>query len=591
MNSRVGLKSSVLAIVPFWLVLLQQTSMGEPVRWNQHPDGRPHWYEYVHLDGDQNWYTCRTQAQRLGGDLATITSPQENAFITALLDAEPGPVTAWLGGFQAPAQPPPAANWHWITGEPWAYINWYTGEPNDAEGGQEDGLAIWGGPGVGPNRGFWNDARRDGWNARNYGFVVEYVGDCNNNDIPDGRELITRPIDDLQWVKDPSNPVIPGYAIYTGWYYAPHVLLDGGVYRMWLTWGTNLAYSTSTDGLTWTTPVVTGPPKYTYQFDSPFVIKDGSTYKMWYDADSGSGQLCSGWFEYAESVDGTTWVRHPSRILECTPGGIDARGMSRPRVVKDGSNSYRMFYTAIPSFTGPGVVARASSSDGVNWVKEGVVLAGDGSGFDAGGVYVDDVVLSDGVFYLLYGGRVTAASEPTVLGLAWSTDGLNFKRLSEPFLPLGGLGEFDDGSTANGSSLLRVDDEYWLWYSGMGTHGSFQYIWSIGLARASTLPVADDSDGDGVLDECDNCPTLSNADQADADGDGIGDACDNCPTVSNPDQSDIDHDGIGDACDVVPVPTVSEWGLAVLTLLGCTAGTILFGVRARKGVHLSADAV
>jgi cysteine-rich repeat protein len=35
----------------------------------------------------------------------------------------------------------------------------------------------------------------------------------------------------------------------------------------------------------------------------------------------------------------------------------------------------------------------------------------------------------------------------------------------------------------------------------------------------------------------------------DTDGDGVIDCQDNCPTVSNPDQSDIDGDGIGDRCD------------------------------------------
>jgi YD repeat-containing protein len=74
-----------------------------------------------------------------------------------------------------------------------------------------------------------------------------------------------------------------------------------------------------------------------------------------------------------------------------------------------------------------------------------------------------------------------------------------------------------------------------------------------------------DTDGDGIPDASDNCPTVSNPDQQDTDGDGIGDACDpdidndnifnpsdNCPTVYNPDQLDSDGDGIGDACDPCP---------------------------------------
>ena len=35
----------------------------------------------------------------------------------------------------------------------------------------------------------------------------------------------------------------------------------------------------------------------------------------------------------------------------------------------------------------------------------------------------------------------------------------------------------------------------------------------------------------------------------DSDGDGINDDLDNCPTVSNPDQKDTDKDGVGDACE------------------------------------------
>ncbi len=61
-----------------------------------------------------------------------------------------------------------------------------------------------------------------------------------------------------------------------------------------------------------------------------------------------------------------------------------------------------------------------------------------------------------------------------------------------------------------------------------------------------------DSDIDGIGDVCDNCPDAPNFDQADSDGDGIGNRCDNCPDVSNPDQADSDGDFIGDACDNCP---------------------------------------
>ncbi|MBN2454177.1 thrombospondin type 3 repeat-containing protein [Candidatus Woesearchaeota archaeon] len=65
--------------------------------------------------------------------------------------------------------------------------------------------------------------------------------------------------------------------------------------------------------------------------------------------------------------------------------------------------------------------------------------------------------------------------------------------------------------------------------------------------------VPGDADGDGILDENDNCPLDSNADQADTDSDGadgVGDVCDNCPLDSNADQADTDSDGIGDVCDI-----------------------------------------
>ena len=62
-----------------------------------------------------------------------------------------------------------------------------------------------------------------------------------------------------------------------------------------------------------------------------------------------------------------------------------------------------------------------------------------------------------------------------------------------------------------------------------------------------------DIDGDGIINELDNCPCISNPDQMDQDNDGIGDDCDNCPTKYNPLQEDTDGDGVGDVCDNCPI--------------------------------------
>tara|TARA_R110002096_G_scaffold412156_2_gene612570 strand:+ start:7192 stop:11190 length:3999 start_codon:yes stop_codon:yes gene_type:complete len=83
------------------------------------------------------------------------------------------------------------------------------------------------------------------------------------------------------------------------------------------------------------------------------------------------------------------------------------------------------------------------------------------------------------------------------------------------------------------------------------------------FSGAFELVPDEDIDGDGILNEVDNCPQVANADQADVDGNGIGDVCqdsdndtildvnDNCPESSNIDQIDTDGNGIGDGCQDV----------------------------------------
>ncbi len=59
-----------------------------------------------------------------------------------------------------------------------------------------------------------------------------------------------------------------------------------------------------------------------------------------------------------------------------------------------------------------------------------------------------------------------------------------------------------------------------------------------------------DINGDGLFDGPFINPSGKIAvDQPDTDGDGVSNTCDNCPSVPNADQKDTDKDGLGDACD------------------------------------------
>jgi len=130
----------------------------------------------------------------------------------------------------------------------------------------------------------------------------------------------------------------------------------------------------------------------------------------------------------------------------------------------------------------------------------------------------------------------------------------------------------DPATPAGTAGSITVDEAAQLVSATVGSHrGGFGpdhtlfagFIDVRGNGEVGNRPVeAADSDGDGVPDDEDNCPTTPNPGQEDTDGDGQGDACDpdddndgvpdggdNCPTTSNPGQEDTDGDGQGDACD------------------------------------------
>jgi hypothetical protein len=161
--------------------------------WAIEEGGNGHWYQAICYKGSSDnpgisWKNAKLWSKQSGGYLATITSEDENWYVFKLfysiedcwykIENIPsvywfGP---WLGGYQEPGSVEPNGGWNWVTGEPFEYTAWHSGEPTGWWNGKnEDVLQYFFNDyyGVLPEP-LWSDAY-DGIGARHpNGFIAEY---------------------------------------------------------------------------------------------------------------------------------------------------------------------------------------------------------------------------------------------------------------------------------------------------------------------------------------------------------------------------------------------------------------------------------
>ncbi len=123
---------------------------------------------------------------------------------------------------------------------------------------------------------------------------------------------------------------------------------------------------------------------------------------------------------------------------------------------------------------------------------------------------------------------------------------------------------------ANGSGQIGIDSDFW------------PFIQLYHMTESGNAVIQYNKGGGNQT------VNLTFQSSLDVDGDGIGDDLDNCPNVSNPNQNDLDSDGIGDVCDPETLIT-SNTILTTNTSLGGNLIVDAVNLTINPGVSLDID--
>jgi sucrose-6-phosphate hydrolase SacC (GH32 family) len=195
---------------------------------------------------------------------------------------------------------------------------------------------------------------------------------------------------------------------------------------------------------------------------APSVVVDGDLWRMWY---GGQGKDGHDRIHYAESADsGRSWVKR-GVVLE----NGSANHVNDPSVLRV-SGKWFMFYTVAERGT-EDAIALAVSPDGLRWEKHGVVLApGPKGSWDSRLVGRLSVLHENGQFRMWYDGQPTKEDRPRLklegaraVGLATSSDGMQWQRHSTNSVFQRGAGAVD---------IARVENGYLLLYEGQAGVGA-----------------------------------------------------------------------------------------------------------------------
>ncbi len=103
-------------------------------------------YIFAHVDAGLSWTQAKALASSLGGQLASVTTAQEDAFVRSVLsnsgalnqpDGANGLNGVWIGLSQAGGSTEPGGGWVWESSEAFDFTAWHVSKPDNSLNGDK----------------------------------------------------------------------------------------------------------------------------------------------------------------------------------------------------------------------------------------------------------------------------------------------------------------------------------------------------------------------------------------------------------------------------------------------------------------------
>ena len=289
------------------------------------------------------------------------------------------------------------------------------------------------------------------------------------------------PFPAFQWQDSPNSPVLTGSLSFEpNGVTDPNVIYENGTYKMWYAAAAyskdfKIGYAVSGDGINWNknqTPVL----NHTYSdwdvigVRMPKVIKVGNTYKMYYQGRKADLSVCVG---LATSVDGINWSKRSTPVL--VPS-LSWESALSPNSILYLNEVYYLFYLDGGYPFGDPKICLATSTDGVNFIKEPQPILTSEFSWEFPALCNPSVIYENGKFKMYYN-----VYENKYIGYAESSDGKVWIKNPNPVFSTTNLhNQWAYG--INDLSYVKLDNESRIYY-GAAVGSSSNYYYKIGYIR------------------------------------------------------------------------------------------------------------